>query len=41
VPALTFELGKRMWWPSRLARQSLMAGELVQEHELAPEAGTP
>ena len=41
VPALTFELGERTWWPSRLARRSRIAGERVHEHELAPGAGTP
>jgi putative drug exporter of the RND superfamily len=39
VPALTFELGKRIWWPSRLARTSLVAGEL--DPDLAPEGGRP
>ena len=41
VPALTFELGKRMWWPSRLARRSRIAGAVVHEHELTPRGGTP
>ena len=41
VPALTFELGERIWWPSRLAGRSRTAGELVHEHELAAKGGTP
>ena len=41
VPALTFELGRRIWWPSRLARRSVVAGELVREPELAPDGGRP
>ena len=41
VPALTFELGRRIWWPSRLARRAVVAGELVREPELAPDGGKP
>jgi RND superfamily putative drug exporter len=41
VPALTFELGQRIWWPSRLARRSVVAGELVREPELAPDGSRP
>ena len=41
VPALTFELGRRIWWPSHLARRSVVAGTLVREPELAPDGGRP
>ena len=41
VPALTFELGQRIWWPSRLARRSRSTGQLVHERELTPRGGTP
>ena len=33
VPALTFDLGRRIWWPSRMARRSVVAGGLAREPE--------
>ena len=41
VPALTFELGQRIWWPSRLARRSRMAGERRSRARARAGGGTP
>jgi RND superfamily putative drug exporter len=37
VPALTFELGERTWWPSRLARRTPPADSPIRKEELASE----
>jgi RND superfamily putative drug exporter len=41
VPALTFELGERTWWPSRLARRARPATPPVLQDELVTEVTTP
>jgi RND superfamily putative drug exporter len=40
VPALTFELDERTWWPSRPVRRSRPAGGPIRKDELASEVST-
>jgi len=39
VPALTFELGERTWWPSRLARRTERELGRIHSDELVAEGG--